>query len=381
MTKDKALIAEVHERSGNKSTPVLLKFQNGGLKNAHKETTLYFPAKEGKSINRAVVIASGNVYTGPIANGNQELVDTYICVRNKTTDKVRIIPIDQVKLVNHVHEDRVKTVFSTLSKEDAIETAMRNFGGRKVLRYLNNREREKVSIDVIKDQLEKTVQNAEVSEQNETVVSTEEIANRIRPPCNKEATNLHDVYDIADIIPLELLERLDEEVATLLTTDIDDIPIPSEYLKKAIQSLKGAPQSTHNILQMKIIIYMDALITLIKSKQKNLSRIEFSQITEKVENDIRNRFSAENSLQKVRSSTTNEKAICYFLVLAFLISEEFELDLVTLSTELCMSKVKILKYGNLVNAVHRSKTDCLKMVLPSQVKPMGFAYVGKRKRQ
>lgn len=383
MTKEKVIVDEIYMRSNNKTTPVLIKFQNGELKTANKDTTLYIPAKrKPEKQDHTIVVTSGNIYSGPVAEADKKLVDTYICVRNKETGKIRIIAIDQVNLINHVYEDKVKTQYNVLSKETAFETAMRNFGGRKELRYLNNRERDKINIDVFRDQLDNTVEKSKVEASTvEEVQTTEDIADRIRPACNKNATNLHAVYSVTDVIPLDLLDRLDEEVTALFNTELDDIPIQSEFLKKTIASLRiSNTQSTQTILKMKMIIYMDGLLKLVKSKLKNLNRVELSKITEKVETDIRQRFSAENEIQNFRSSTTNEKAICYFLVLAFLISSNFELDVDMLTTELSVSKANILKYAHLVNAVHKPKSNSLVLKLPSQYTPMKMAFKGKRKK-
>ncbi|XP_055852088.1 uncharacterized protein LOC129916263 [Episyrphus balteatus] len=384
MTRDKAHIEDLITRSQHKSTPVLLKFQNGDLRNTHKDATLYFQAKHesDKTKKHAIVVTSGNVYAGPVSNGSQDLVDTYICVRNKETNKVRIMPIDQVKLINSVYEEKEKAQFALLSKEAGYGKAIQNFGGRRDMRSLNQRERNKVNIDVFVDQLETTVENsAAVTETPEEVVSTEDIIDRIRPKFNKDATALSMVFNVYDVIPLELMDRLDEEVSVIFNTDIDDIPISSDYLKNAIIALRKGPQSSQTLVKMKIILYMDGLMALIKTRVKNLAKLELSKITEKVENDIRERFSCENSFQKRRTYTSGEKALCYFLVLAFLLSDDYEVSLVTLATELSLPKTKIVKYGNLVNAFHKPKSNSLVLRLPSTIKPQSFAFVGKNKRQ
>lgn len=382
MTKDKVVCDEIHMRAEGLTTPVLLQFQNGELKTAHKETTLYFPAKkEGEtSKNHAVVVTKGSVYSGPILDSSNDLVDTYICVRNKETDKVRILALDQVKLINHVYEEKANTQFKLLSREVAFETAVRNFGSRKDVRVLNNRQRNKIDIDVFRDQLETTVEAADVTENSEQVATTEDILDRIRPTCNKDAKNLHQIFTVTDVIPLELLDRLDEEVSCLSVTNVEDIPISSEFLKQTFVALKKGPQSTQTLLKIKMIIYMDALLALIKSRSISLNKVTLSHITEKVETDIRKRFSDENSFNNRRTDITNEKAICYFLVLAFLINDKFELDLEMLTRELSLSKVKILKYANLVYAICKKSGKFLQLVLPSNHRPLAKAYVGKKRK-
>lgn len=72
--------------------------------------------------------------------------------------------------------------------------------------------------------------------------------------------------------------------------------IDSEYLKKKLNAVKSsaAPDSSRSLTQVKMLIYMDALQNLIKGREKDLRKAAFSNITERVENDIRLRFCEPN---------------------------------------------------------------------------------------
>lgn len=282
-------------------------FQNGSLTNIEKENTLFFQARDSETrANKAVVVAGGNVYQGDV--DQQSPTSNFIAIRNKTTNKVRLIPIETALLTNNIYCLKEKEEFESLQKADSYNKLLRNFGGRKTLRYLDRVEKMKIDVNVVKDQLEKTVDEADISINNETV-STESSLDKIRPKFSLDAKKLDDVYNLYDVIPKELLQRLDMEASAVVNANLDDLPwvhcfhlvqiiisatfrIESEFLKAKITAVKSSsdPSSTSNLQIIKAIIYMDALTALIKSKAKILSKVELSGIAEKVENHIKKNF-------------------------------------------------------------------------------------------
>lgn len=71
--------------------------------------------------------------------------------------------------------------------------------------------------------------------------------------------------------------------------------ISSEYLKQLIVSIQQSPANAVNLQRLKFIIYMDCLLNLIKSRVRSLKKAELSKISEKVENNVRDRFADPNS--------------------------------------------------------------------------------------
>lgn len=183
--------------------------------------------------------------------------------------------------------------------------------------------------------------------------------------------------------------------------------IDSEYLKTKLNAVKSsaAPDSSRSLTQVKMLIYMDALQNLIKGREKDLRKATFSNITERVENDIRLRFCEPNMASmwvnrqqsfefwknliqflinillfyRKKTRFTKEKAICYYIALAMLTSGEYEMDVNTLSAELSMSRQTVIKYAQLVYARPISKTDLISLRLPSKVK-IGTLFTGRRRK-
>ncbi|XP_011204139.2 uncharacterized protein LOC105226786 [Bactrocera dorsalis] len=378
--KEKATIAKVYPRKRNTAMPTLLKFQNGQLGAVSKDSTQFtrLQQKRGKETNAniAMVTASDQIYHGVMDVGEAAaLTDTYICVRNKITNKLRIIPIEQATLSNHIFNTLEQKPLPTLTAEHTRAVLMKQFGGRKAARFAANQENNKVNVEVLKNDLDNTVREAVFSKEGEEQPDTQHNFDILRPKFNKDAKKVEEMYDVHDIVPADLLERLDEESKVVYKTPVNKLPIQSEYLCKCIKRIQDNSPTPEGFLHLKLIIYMDCLLNLIKSRARSIKTIELSGITEKAENDVRSRFSDPHSKPFSRTSHTSEKALCYFIVLALLISENFTVDLNVLAQELCVSKVKLVKFAHIANAVRPSKTDLLTLRLPSKMRalPMGFS--------
>ncbi|KAH8243672.1 hypothetical protein KR032_009219, partial [Drosophila birchii] len=353
-----------------------VKFQNGSL-----EGTADFSIKENKAKRkkRAVVVAGDQSYQGDMQESQE--YDTYICLRHKATDTMEIIPVQQALLYNQIYQDPnlQKRKIPTLSRELANKKLLKEFGGRKASRFVDNHEKMLVNVDVVRQDLDETVKSSaqqmegedddtlqDVSTSNEAYLAT------IVPKCDKAATNLDQVYDVADVIPSALLERLDEEAKVVYATPAQTLPIKSEYLKNClIRIQEKSITSKQDMLHIKIIIYMDALQSLISLRSRQMQKVELSRITEKIENDIRHRFADPNVAKRgTRTNFSTEKALTHFIVLALLISEKHEVDINDLSRLLATSKERIKQYAHIVNALPKSRSDTLSLRLPSKVPPL-----------
>lgn len=201
-----------------------MSFQNGSLTNIDKENTLFFQARDSETkTRRAIVVAGGNVYQGDV--DQQSSTSNFIAIRNKTTNKVRLIPIETALLKNNIYcqKEKEEFGFGVIQKAESYNKLLRNFGGRKAVRYLDRIEKMKIDVNVVKDQLDKTVEEVDISINNETV-STEDSLNKIRPKCQADASKLEDVYNLYDVIPKDLLDRLDMEANAVVSASLEDLP-------------------------------------------------------------------------------------------------------------------------------------------------------------
>lgn len=383
--KEKATVEKVYPRKRNTAMPTLLKFQNGQLgvvsKNATQFTRLLQKRGKESIANVAMVISNDQIYHGIVdVSEAAALTDTYICVRNKVTNKLRIIPIEQATLSNHIFNTLEQKPLPTLTAEHTRAMLMKQFGGRKAARFAANQENNKMNVDVLKNDLDNTIREAEFNKEGEEQTDTQHNFDALRPKFNKDAKKIEEIYYIHDIVPVELLDRLDDESKVVYSTPLDKLPIRSEYLCNCIKLIQDNSPTPDGFLHLKLIIYMDCLLNLIKSRTRSIKTIELSGITEKAENDVRSRFSDPHSKPFSRTSHTSEKALCYFIVLALIISENFTVGLNVLAQELCVPKVKLVKFAHIVNAVRPTKSDFLTLCLPSKMSalPAGFSRKSKK---
>lgn len=204
-------------------------FQNGSL-GATANFSLIESKNNRHSRKRALVIAGKNVYSGEIED-NQEF-DTYICIRNKSTNKATIVPVQQALLSNNIYKKlEMKNSQPMLSKEHATKKLLKEFGGRKASRYVANNEEMMVNVDVVRKELDETVQSSvrhEEGEDDDTLpevnANNAEYLATIVPKFDKTATKVSDVYDIVDVVPQSLLDRLEEEAKSVYDAPLETLP-------------------------------------------------------------------------------------------------------------------------------------------------------------
>ncbi|KAH8268067.1 hypothetical protein KR018_011224 [Drosophila ironensis] len=367
----------------------LVKFQNGSF-DGNGEFAVVAPKSGGKK--QALVKAGGQFYAGELKGGEE--YDTYVCIRDKETGKMHIIPVEQALLSNHVYKklEREKRKAPLLSREHANMKLLKEFGGRKASRYVDNQEKMVVNVDVVRQDLDETVKSSTLRDQEEgqeegneslgdVSATNEEYLASIVPKFDKEATNLDRVFLPEDVVGSALLDRLEEEAKMIHAKAATTLPFKSDYLKECVARIQSKGiASKQDFLHIKLIIYMDALRNLISLRSRQIQKAELSGITEKVENDIKRRFADPNLAKRgARTNYTTEKALTHFIVLAVLISDKKEVDLNVLSQALATSKDRIKQYAHIVNVLPKSRSDILALRLPSKVPALKTASRFKRK--
>ncbi|EDW23918.1 GL23660 [Drosophila persimilis] len=383
---DKTIIETVC-RHHHDEQPVMLKFQNGSL-GGTADFSIVESRKDKRK--RAAVIAGDQLYTGEVRDNEQ--FDTYICLREKSTNKVQIIPVQQALLSNSVYQQleqkEKQKVLPMLTKEHAAKKLLKEYGGRKASRLVDNREKMMVNVEVVRQDLDETVQASPQNDDEEdktladVSASNEEYLATIVPKFDKTATKISEVFDVEDVVPANLLERLDEEAKVVYATPLEALPIESEYLRTCLKRIQDREiASKQDFLHIKLIIYMDALQSLIALRSRQMKGAELSRITEKIENDIRHRFADPNVAKScTRTNYSTEKALTHFIVLALLISDKHEVDVNVLSRTLRTTKERIKSYAHIVNARPKSRSDVLSLRLPSTVPALAKSRRFQRKK-
>ena len=152
--------AEITEIVGHNTTAPLisLKFQNGELLE-NQETALSCGLYLDDMQRLTPVLASDSlIYTGQVME--QKAYNTFIGVRNKKTNKIKLIAINECMLKPQPPKLR-EIMDSTLMETNkrALTDLNKEFGSKKTKRETETLERLKVNVDNNKDRLEKTVAN------------------------------------------------------------------------------------------------------------------------------------------------------------------------------------------------------------------------------
>lgn len=136
-----------------------------------------------------------------------------------------LIPLDQVTLKNSIYDDLDHNKGKSLSDEITKLTLLKKYGGRKASRYIKDQETMRMNITIVQNDLEATVEDSNIQENDaEDKVDNTVYFDKIRPIFNAEADKLNEVYKVEDVVPKELLDRLDEEAKTVYQTQVDQIP-------------------------------------------------------------------------------------------------------------------------------------------------------------
>lgn len=269
----------------------------------------------------------------------------------------------------------------------AYKTMLKSFGGKAANRMLEKKEKMRVNVDVVREQLDKTMNeslSATVVDGNDGDVAAkdafdvaqaerEETIRAMVPKLNEQAKRLEDVYRLGDLIDSGLLKNMDSDAVAVLNTDLADLPIKTGYLLNIIKQCQQSenPESPANMQRIKVCIYVDALINFLRglrNSRQNMKEANFSDIAERVESDIRRVFRQPDTQRIIKSNYIQHKAICYVVILSLIASENFELDTVHLVEAVHIPKTQLYTLLAMVPVRRKPKVDTLVLKLPSQLR-------------
>lgn len=328
----------------------------------------------------ALALTDTNVYSGKIDHGfANDLQRTFIAIRNKTTNKIRLVEVNQCTMLSQ-HFDRFTASTGQITGrnlEDVQKMSLDTFGSKRAKRMFGQRAKNNYNPDLVKDQLEATLaehQNKEPEVEDEfdkkRMMGELFLESRL-PKVNKTATKLSEIYQLDDLIDMSLFNRMDEEALAVLNIEdfSKDFKIP--FIIDALNAIKRSkePDSSQNLTKVKVCIYLDALINFLVGikRRSNMKREDFSFVTTKVEADIRSKFVNPHDQKHDRSKYTLHKISSYIIVLSFFISDSKEVSMDEMMQALQSSKVDVLKICSSIAVKYRNTTNKLVLQLPSKV--------------
>uniref|UniRef100_A0A7G3AYH9 Putative transcription dna-dependent n=1 Tax=Lutzomyia longipalpis TaxID=7200 RepID=A0A7G3AYH9_LUTLO len=372
--RTKSKIESVAVLRKNDNNPILAKFQNGDLlPGSHDNLECHFAVdKAEKKGHKLLTACDASVYIGDVKQDPQ--LNTFIAIRNTVTGKIRLVQVETCSMLSE-HVLRVREDSAARTANDDSNKLYTQFGGKKAMKAHDKYNRMKVNVDIVKDTLDNTLEKHEASrvdEPEEMPDFRDTKRNPICPPMNKEAKNIKDLYSFTELIAPRILTEIEYVAKEVLKTPPDELPIESNFILQRIRKIQQSnnPESPENLLKTKALIYLDALMTLVKKVKKgqNFSSVSLSGICDNVETEIRKRFTDPTATRPIKSAFTTRKAICHILVLGILLTDTMEISVEEMTVELkTTNRKELLEFAIYLGLKISPNKEFLGLKLPSQM--------------
>ncbi|XP_012063823.1 PREDICTED: uncharacterized protein LOC105627147 [Atta cephalotes] len=367
MKQLKAIIEDVIVQS-NKIQPIIVNFQNGELKDEEVKQIscgLYREQKDNKTV---LALSNGHiVYKGNRPDYKKESTRTMLVLHNKRTGKVRLFEAERWEvapvLEKFDNEDKINDM------DHKITILNKQFGSKKIKRRTEQFEKLKVNVESVKEQLEKAVSNVEINRLDlSSQLPNDDCLNAILPVCNRNASNVKDVYNIYDIIPKSKLEMLYEYAMKITDEDMKE---KAEFFKHTLRIMQSDPDKVNKIA---LLLYIEMINEWFAMKITRKRDIVVCSISEEVNQHIIDMYSISGPNGRTRPNFMTDKGLIHSLILALTISNfTLDLEMFRFMFKKRTSLKKLMDLTKLIGAVS-SKDDkkiiVLKVPMPPPVSPV-----------
>lgn len=350
----------------NDIQPIIVNFQHGKLKDEEvgkMSCGLYRDQKKNKSV---LALSNGHiVYKGYKPDPKEQLTRTLILLHNKRTGKVRLVEAEKWQVSPVLQKPVIEENKNDTEKK--IATLNKQFGSKKVKRKTERYEKMQLDVSSVQEQLEKSVSKVEIDrlDLSTQLPANEHMTNISLPTCNRDVTNVKDVYNVYEIIPRSKLETLYDHAQEILNGSVEG---KSKFFTCTLKTIQSDPDNINKISLLLYIEFINAWFAIPLAKVKKRS-IVVCPISEEVNEYIVNTYSVPSANGRSRPNAMKDKALIHILIIALTISN-FALDLelfrVMLTTRTGLKKLTDL--AKIIGAVP-DKTDkkiiTLKLPLPA----------------
>lgn len=165
------------------------------------------------------------IYSGQVTPNT--LVDNYMVIRNKRTNRVRLVPYTSCSVISEHYTSVPLTLPSTEEDKLLLRHSIAKYGGKNAMRAQDRVSRMQINIDVIKDHLDQTIsmsteQMKREHKEEERLADIQDEG--VEPPKNYDAKTVQEVYNVRQILTPDLVEELQEIAEQVLETKPSDLP-------------------------------------------------------------------------------------------------------------------------------------------------------------
>ncbi|XP_039289426.1 uncharacterized protein LOC111054186 [Nilaparvata lugens] len=308
--------------SNKKLQPTLVEFEHGSLnkKNVAKMECDVVLEDDSQS---TTYLAWRNLQKSILLKGTKvqpehQLAQTLLLIRNKNTNKIRIVATDRLVVSNIVNHD--EKLASRKVKDDTVsqqEVAL-IFGSKKAQRQAVLSQRLQINQDIVKNKLETSV--ADITIHADDLNSSKDATSELLPPCNTEAKKVEEVYNLADIIPEDVLEGLDETASQVV--ERPPSKPDNEFSNFFVTCITSSPSLLKSTKHLKCLLYVDCLsrfFTIPTRDMKTENLYKMCPYSKYVRNYITNTFSQLQKKSRLRPVTMRDKAAAQSLVILMIV--------------------------------------------------------------
>ncbi|XP_069668742.1 uncharacterized protein Polr1E isoform X2 [Periplaneta americana] len=340
-------------------------FQNGKFipKEPEKwKCELYEHRKTGERV-LAMAEDSEHVFSGPALSDETKIVQRLLAIRNKKTNKIRLVPVESFHLTPKTHVEKPASI-SVVTQEDKLTLGIK-FGSKQRQRIIENSIRMRVDENMLKDQLSQVIDG--VSEEKYEIPPTPDVSNNpYLPPANRNANTIEEVYNLHDFVSAEELTSLQEQAIQIMKDSKnfkkEDF---SPFFWHCISKISDTGNSKQLLERFCLLLYADNLIKFLRTNMKLLRRQRFMicPYSEDISKKIMDTFSFDTPSGRTRPNSLKDKGICHLIVLGLLLSNA-NLDLEPLCKSLSVSVQRLQHFSRLIGAVSSKGSSVIQLRLP-----------------
>ncbi|XP_022913799.2 uncharacterized protein [Onthophagus taurus] len=363
--------------------PIIGNFQNGIIQPSTEDKLSCGLFKDNITNNTNAIITSDRGFYNAVINRDEDSYNNFIVICNKKKGTCKFIAVDKVTFDFSLNKNKLSPdVNDTEANKSTVSDLIKKFGSKKQRKFREQSERMQLDVQTMKEQFEQVVDETHIDEADLAPHNPENLETSYKPPINRDAENVKDVYPLESLVPLNVLSELEEEVNSLLNEENDELKVTSEFVKRELLKLQKSSLTQQDILKAEIFLYIEYLIKYIKLPAKCIAvrkyqPCEYSQI---LSEHIFKQFSISTSTGKMRPLSMRDKCLCYILVLG-IIGCDYTMSIELLSKDLkqgikkLQELCKILSFTPLI----KDKT-VVTLKLPLPTPPSHQAMNKKRKR-
>ena len=321
------------------------------------DKTIVKRVEDSESGNKYILVASEtSVYKADVTEPNNPHVNTFLAIRNKTTNELQLIEVQQASF-KHTLYDNQTSAYEGNSKIDANKSLHKDFGGKKALASYERAKRTAPNIEILEETLEKQLNtiDSEKFENDAFDMIQEErkkLTEGIFPDIDVSTSgkSVREIFSVKKLLGSEMVDHLADKAVEILQADLKTVSFVNSYLKEAVKSIQNQkqPDSPQNIERVSIFIYLDSLIRLIGQRKKTLDASQLSKISIHVGREVAKKFSMQGNLSN--SKFTRQKSIIYYLILILISTDSLSIDLDNVLEGVDLSKTELLKYAAVIGA-------------------------------